>query len=183
MRYLLIVATLLLTACGFHLRGQGAGGAFPYTTAIVTGGGGTANALREYLSVLPDVKLLDKPVKDTPQIDITGEGDNQKVLTVNSSGRVSEYRVYYTVTFRFRVGDSYLIDDGKVQLFRDYTYDENNPLGEDAEKAQLVEGMQRDASQNILRRIAAAARNAEKAKANPPPPKPTPTEQMLKSLQ
>ncbi|WP_432723602.1 LPS assembly lipoprotein LptE [Jeongeupia wiesaeckerbachi] len=183
MRYLLIVATLLLTACGFHLRGQGAGGAFPYATATVSGGGGTANALREYLSVLPDVKLLDKPDENTAKIDIVSEGDNQKVLTVNSSGRVSEYRVYYTVRFRVRQGDNYLIDDGKVQLFRDYTYDENNPLGEDAEKAQLVEGMQRDASQNILRRINAAARNAEKIKANPPPPKPSQTEQMIKSLQ
>ncbi|BCL76522.1 hypothetical protein JHS3_22580 [Jeongeupia sp. HS-3] len=183
MRYLLIVATLLLTACGFHLRGQGAGGAFPYTSVTITGGGGTANALRDYLSVLPQVTMLDKPGKDTPQIDVLSEGDNQKVLTVNSSGRVSEYRVYYTVTYRVRLGDHYLIDDGKAQLFRDYTYDENNPLGEDAEKAQLIQGMQRDASQNILRRITAAARNADKVKANPPPPKLSPTEQMLKSLQ
>ncbi|WP_051711260.1 LPS-assembly lipoprotein LptE [Andreprevotia chitinilytica] len=157
MRRLLILATLLLAACGFHLRGQGPNPVFAFPSAYVTGAGGTAQQLKELLRVLPQVTLLDAASPAAVQIDVVLETNRQQVLTINGAGRVSEYRIIYTVNYRVRRDKDTLIDDGHLSLFRDYSYDENNPLGKDAEAALLIKDMQRDAALQILRRITAVA--------------------------
>ncbi|MBY0445436.1 MAG: hypothetical protein K2Q15_09545 [Burkholderiales bacterium] len=145
----------LLTGCGFHLRGTGPG-TFPYTTAHVLGDTGVAYQLKQSLSTLPGVTL--SASKAAVSINVTSESSEQKVLTVNNAGRVSEYRLFYRVNYSVRAGENQLIENGKLQLNRDYSYDENNSLGKDAEASLLIADMQQDAAQQILRRISALAK-------------------------
>jgi LPS-assembly lipoprotein len=145
----------LLTGCGFHLRGTGPG-TFPYTTAYVLGDTGVAHQLKQSLSTLPGVTLSTN--KAAVSINIISESSEQKVLTVNNAGRVSEYRLFYRVNYSVQAGENQLIENGKLQLNRDYSYDENNSLGKDAEASLLMADMQQDAAQQILRRISALAK-------------------------
>ncbi len=145
----------LITGCGFHLRGTGPG-TFPYTTAYVLGDTGVAHQLKQSLSTLPGVTLSTN--KAAVSINIISESSEQKVLTVNNAGRVSEYRLFYRVNYSVQAGENQLIENGKLQLNRDYSYDENNSLGKDAEASLLVADMQQDAAQQILRRISALAK-------------------------
>lgn len=145
----------LLGGCGFHLRGTGPG-TFPYSTAQIIGDSNVATQLKQSLTILPGVTLS----TSQPQvvINIQNEGSEQKVLTVNNAGRVSEYRLLYRVTYSVQAGTRQLITDGRLQLNRDYSYDENNSLGKDAEASLLIADMQQDAAQQILRRISALAK-------------------------
>jgi LPS-assembly lipoprotein len=145
----------LLTGCGFHLRGMGSG-TFPYATASVLGESSVAQQLKQNLSTLPGVTLSSS--KPAVTINISSESTEQKVLTVNNAGRVSEYRLFYRVSYSVQAGERQLIENGKLQLNRDYSYDENNSLGKDAEAALLIADMQQDAAQQILRRISALAK-------------------------
>lgn len=145
----------LLTGCGFHLRGTGPG-TFPYTTAHVIGESAVAQQLKQSLSTLPSVTL--NALKPAVVINIMSDSTEQKVLTVNNAGRVSEYRLFYRVTYSVQAGEQQLIENGKLQLNRDYSYDENNSLGKDAEAGLLIADMQQDAAQQILRRISALAK-------------------------
>ncbi|SMC28970.1 LPS-assembly lipoprotein [Andreprevotia lacus DSM 23236] len=160
MRALLLALLLTLTGCGFHLRGSGLDANLLVHSAYVTGGGGTAAQVRNSLSLTPHITLLNTPATDALLIDVLREDSRQQVLTLTSLGRVSEYRLFYTVNFRARQGEQMLIDNGSISLYRDYTYDDNNVLGKTNEADTLIANMQQDAALQILRRISAASRNA-----------------------
>ncbi len=55
-----VVLLVLLSACGFHLRGKGDTAGFAYPLVYVEGGGGSAEQLRSYLPLLDGVKLSKK---------------------------------------------------------------------------------------------------------------------------
>ncbi|GAB7128944.1 LPS assembly lipoprotein LptE [Silvimonas sp. JCM 19000] len=154
-----VVLLVLLSACGFHLRGKGDTAGFAYPLVYVEGGGGSAEQLRSYLPLLDGVKLSKTAVENaTAKIVITGEKVDNIVLTINSSGQATEYKVALTVGFSaFRPDATALMTDQKVMLSRSYSYDPNNPIAMNGESDRLVRDMQQDAVQLILRRINAVA--------------------------
>jgi LPS-assembly lipoprotein len=150
-----LILICFISACGFHLRGTGPG-TFPYATASVLGDSAVALQLKQSLASLPGVTLSAN--KPAVVINVINESTEQKVLTVNNAGRVSEYRLFYRITYSVQAGERQLLENGKLQLNRDYSYDENNSLGKDAEASLLIADMQQDAAQQILRRISALAK-------------------------
>ncbi|WP_157669507.1 LPS assembly lipoprotein LptE [Chitinibacter sp. GC72] len=149
--------SLSLMACGFHLRGQGPNSTLPFASAKLIGNGGAFQDLSRQLGLM---KInLNSP---TPEItiQILSEGMDKQVLSVNSSGQVAEYRLYYRLHFSAsKVGET-LIDDHAISLQRNISWDENSVLSKEAEEASLIREMQRDAAGQIIRRINAAAKNA-----------------------
>ncbi|KPC50092.1 LPS-assembly lipoprotein LptE [Amantichitinum ursilacus] len=154
-----VLLLALLTACGFHLRGKGDTAGFAYPQVYVEGGGGTAEQLRSYLPLLDGIKVSKTPVENaTAKVVIIGEKVDNIVLTINSSGQATEYKVVLTVSFSaFRPDATALMTDQKVTLSRSYSYDPNNPIAMNGESDRLVRDMQQDAVQLILRRINAVA--------------------------
>lgn len=169
----LLVLAAALTACGFHLRGQGPGGQFPYSTAYVNGSGPVAAQLRQNLQLLGNVTLVSAARSGVAQVDVSNEHSERKVGTLNSSGRVSEYRMFYILTYRVISPEGEeLAGNSELRLNRDYTYDENNALGNEAQEQMLIRDMQQAAAQQILRRTAALARQAATRTAVTPTPQP-----------
>ncbi|TJZ77268.1 LPS-assembly lipoprotein LptE [Chitiniphilus eburneus] len=164
----------LLAACGFHLRGMGPGGGiFPYPKAFVSGSGPVAEQLKIELRQIPTVQLLDAASSDAAMIAVDSENSERKILSLNSNGKVSEYRIYYTVSYRVnKPGNQALIPSSAIRLFRDYTYDENNELGKEAEAQMLINDLRQDAARQILRRTGA---QAKKSAATPVEQTPTKT--------
>ena len=166
MRVLLLgLLVALLAGCGFHLRGTDLTSNLVASKVQVVGGGGTAQQLRRALQNAPGVALIDTPETGALQIDIQQEGSQQQVLTLNSLGRVGEYRLYYTVQFRARQNNDTVLESSVLSLYRDYTYDDSNVLGKDNEANTLIANMQQDAALQVLRRVNTAMRNARAASA------------------
>jgi len=101
-----------------------------------------------------DPKVVITDDKDSPALILSGEGSETQVLSVASTGRVSGYMVKYQLSFR--VVDAKgreMIPSQTVRLMRDYTFDPINVLAKEQEERELKRTMQRDAIQQMLRRL------------------------------
>jgi LPS-assembly lipoprotein len=157
MRTLLIALfALTLTACGFHLRGVGVG-ALPFASISIKGDGAFADELRTYLHRDRNVQVLNDGKADA-QIVIRGEKYSKDIQSINSVGRVAEYRLNLQLDFQVVKGDQVVLENGQQKLHRTLTWDENNVLPKESEEALLQKDMRRDAIQLILLRTIAAVR-------------------------
>jgi LPS-assembly lipoprotein len=147
---------LSLMACGFHLRGQGPSSQLIFKTVQVSGAGTAAQELRKALVLQTGVQLVDK--NGEAQINIIREGSDKQILSVNSAGQVVQYRVFYRVHFNATANGETLLEDTTISLMRTLQWDENVLLANENEEGKLITEMQRDSSQQIIRRVNSAAR-------------------------
>lgn len=157
---LLAVFLSTLAACGFHLRGSGVG--IPYKTLYVAGADQTIlNDLRRTIRGSANTQLVDDPKAAEAVLQILSETREKRILSLTNAGRVREFQLVYTVGFSLSAGGKELIPPEMMVLRRDYLYDENQILAKENEEAVLNRDMQRDAVQQILRRINAVANTAK----------------------
>jgi LPS-assembly lipoprotein len=75
-------------------------------------------------------------------------------VSVSSQVRVKEYRVRYEVEVELTAPDGgVLLARTKIELTREYSYDETQALGAQAEEELLKKEMGRDMVQQVLRRL------------------------------
>lgn len=157
MRTLLIALfALTLTACGFHLRGVGAG-ALPFASISVKGDGEFADELRTYLHRDRNIQVVNNGAADA-QIVIRSEKYGKDIQSINSVGRAAEYRLNLQIDFQVIKGNEVVLENGQQKLHRTLTWDENNVLPKESEEALLQKDMRRDAIQLVLLRTIAALR-------------------------
>lgn len=156
---LFAAGVLPLASCGFHLRGTQAAAwpaSIPQVRVVVADSRAAYDPLKlEMQSALrSQARVSVAEAGELPQLVLHGERMDQQVLSVGTTGRVSEYLVRYEVSFRFLGSDGKeLVTDQTVRLQRDYTFDPQNVLAKEREEAELKAAMRRDAVQQILRRL------------------------------
>src|SRR6266850_707853 len=126
------VMAALLSACGFHLRGQAQ---LPFETLYIPGANPLAVELKRNVAAASKARLVDSPGEAQAVLGFTQELREKIILSFSAAGRVSEYQLRYRVGFR--------VSDAKV-------------LAKEAEEALLYRDMQRDMVQQIMRRLVAA---------------------------
>jgi LPS-assembly lipoprotein len=152
---LLLALTLIAGACGFHLRGMGQPVPLAFSSLTVAGSAPLlAEVLNQQLALRGDL-TLNPPVEAEAVLMLEGEAVDRQILTVNRSGRVTEYAIVYRVRFSLRQGAATRIDRAELALKRDYSFDPNNVLGKEAEEQLLIRELRSDAAQQIQRRLAA----------------------------
>jgi LPS-assembly lipoprotein len=158
------VLSNILLACGFHLRG-----AFqsPDEMSLVY-----LSANNRHSELLQDLQrtlkangsvIVDDAIKAKARLKIKSEKQTQRVISVDTHGRASEYELKFEVVYSLStVTESELtavrIKDRRVTLIRDYLYDSSAVLGTSREKGVLIRDMQRDAARLIMLQIQAAYR-------------------------
>ncbi|MES2536627.1 MAG: LPS assembly lipoprotein LptE [Pseudomonadota bacterium] len=155
---LTLTAVMMLSACGFQLRGSGPQANLPFKTIHVglPDTSSLGKELRRYINGTGMSVVVDDAKKAEASIDVLSEARDRVVLSLNSQGRVREYTLNYRLSFR-------VIDDkGAVLLAptdlivsRVLTYNEAQALAKEAEEAALYRDMQNDLVQQMLRRLAA----------------------------
>ena len=149
----------LLTACGFHLRGEYN---VPFSSVFLstTGASQVAVTLRRELNNSP-TKLMPSAKDAEAQLNITGEKRERIILSLSGAGRVREYQL--KVYVRYQLVDSkgaVAIPTSEIQLQRIMTYDDSQVIAKQQEEAMLYKDMEQDAANQILRRIAAIKRTS-----------------------
>jgi len=156
MRTLLILTALLLTACGFHLRGQAG---MPFSTLYIDAvNPGTALVadLRRNLEA-NKVKLVNAADQADVVLNITNEVSDKQVLTLAGTGRVTEYELRYLVSLRaYDLKGHEWMPAEEMMLRRNYIYDDTKVLAKEAEEAILYKSMSSDMVQQIVRRLSRA---------------------------
>jgi LPS-assembly lipoprotein len=144
-----------LASCGFQLRGSTA---LPFETLWV--GFSDASPLgtefKRYIRGGTSTRLVDDPTKAQAKLTVLGESRDKEILSLDSTGQVREYTLYYN--FVFKVDDGHgrdFIAPSRITLKRDITVDNNTILAKQAEEDLLYRDMQSDLVQQLLRRLAA----------------------------
>lgn len=147
--------TLLLGACGFHLRGQGAF-AMPFQTLYVQ----SANDYSPFIVALKNalqvngVQLVGSPEQAQLTLHIVTEAVGKQILSLSGAGRVREYRLQYRISLRaYDMEQQDWLAPQEISLSRDYSYDDTQILAKEQEEALLYENMRGDAVQQVLRRL------------------------------
>ncbi|MEJ1965799.1 MAG: LPS assembly lipoprotein LptE [Gammaproteobacteria bacterium] len=152
----LIVAALLMNACGFHLQGRVPLPAALATTHVVAQDDQTdfVQGLRRAL-LTSGGKLTEQSDKATGTVRIHKDEVTQKIISVSANNIPREYEVTYTIEFSVDGASGELLPSQKVSVTRDYSFDETALLAKENEEAILREGMARDLVAIVMRRLSA----------------------------
>jgi LPS-assembly lipoprotein len=152
----IFVLATILSSCGFQLRGQAA---LPFKTVFIETSGYSqfANDLERAIRSGSDTKVVRNREEADAILKIVSEGQERRILSLSSGGRVREFELRYSVSYR--VVDRTNLDlaiPGTIQLHRDLTYDDTEVLAKESEELLLYRDMKADAVQQMLRRLAVA---------------------------
>ena len=152
----MLTAALLLSACGFQLRGAAQ---LPFNTIFVQAPPTSqfATQVRRAVQAGSSTRLTNAPEQAEVLLQILNEAQEKQILSLSGGGRVSEYLLRYRVSFRLTDSKNReYIPASEIVLRRDYSYNDSQALGAESEEALLYRDMRSDAVSQLLRRLQAA---------------------------
>jgi LPS-assembly lipoprotein len=151
----MLTAALLLSACGFQLRGTAQ---LPFKTLYLQAASTSPFALqlKRAIEAGTSTRVTDSPAEADVVLQILAELKEKQILSLTGGGRVSEFLLRYRVSFRLtdRLNREH-IPASEIVLRRDYTFNDQQVLSKEHEEAILYRDMRVDAVQQLLRRLQA----------------------------
>ncbi len=154
MSSLMLGVLMLLTACGFQLRGDYLLAPELQTLYISSADrqGELTREVKQYLT-LNQVKLVEKFDKNIPEMRLLKDSLDRRTLSVFPNGQVAEYELIYTVRYELRFANKE-IQSFKIELNRDYQDDPDLALAKSRELSLMLSEMRKEAADKILRNMA-----------------------------
>ncbi len=148
-----LVGTLSMAGCGFHLRGASE---FPFKTIYVAGSESTpfGAAIRRNLQGQENAKLVNSEADADVVLQILAERPEKVILSLTVQGLVREYTLNSYLTYQVR--NSYgkiFLPPTTIVLHRTISYNENVVLSKAAEEQMLYKDMQGDMVLQVVRRL------------------------------
>ncbi len=153
-KLLILVFALLLTACGFQLRGAQP---LPFSSLYIAENWELGAALKRNIRALGSTQLAATPQDAQAVLTTIGEAREKIILSLSGTGQVREFQLRYR--FAYRVHDlkgREFIPPTEIVLVRDISFADAQVLAKEQEEALLYRDMQNDMVQQVLRRLAAA---------------------------
>jgi len=152
MRVFIILSLMLLTSCGYHLRGAVELSPELSQMKVIDAGDGS--------DIIYDLrqKLRDRGILLSDEADMTlrirGESYSRQVISVDSQGSATEYGLEYKV----RIGllgkqGTVWIPDELILIQRDLHFESSAVLATSSEENLLYDEMRQDAVMQIMRRL------------------------------
>lgn len=150
----LLAAAILVTACGFHLRGNYK---FSFNSLYIDfpASSQTARILKRQLEGKGSAIIAKSPKKADLILSAISIKERNEELTYNIQGRVREFSLHYSLVFTVKTSTGkILVEPTKISLRRTMTYDDSEILSKENERRMLFKDMYSDMAQRILRRLA-----------------------------
>jgi LPS-assembly lipoprotein len=163
------VAALLLSACGFHLRGaltlpDDIG---PIRVVARDPYSPLAESLAQALNRAGGQASAEGPVEGNAMLTIRIERWGNTPISVDQQGRSQEYTLRYATVFDMTLADGTLVVPAQtVELARDYISVATQDEGTEGEREILAREMQREMVSSILRRIDAVSKAPQPAESD-----------------
>jgi LPS-assembly lipoprotein len=158
-RAFLLLMTLALAACGFHLRGSNLNGIeFAFKSLYLRAPSESpfvADLRRALYS--NKVTLTGTAEQSELILEVVSEQTSKQILSLSGSGRVQEYKLMYRVSVR--AYDSKQVDwlpADEISLSRNMAYDDAQVLAKEQEELLLYKDMRSDAVAQAVRRLSRA---------------------------
>ena len=156
-----LLLTATLSACGFHLRGDGGHYTLPFPTMYIglPESSPLAIDLKRNIRVNGSTTVVNSAKDADGVVEVLSNPEATKtktILSLNSNGRVRQYLLQYTIVFRVldRQGVE-LLGPTTISLSRPIDFNETQLLAKEQEEALLYRDMQTDLVQQMMRRMAA----------------------------
>jgi LPS-assembly lipoprotein len=156
-----LAASLTVTACGFHLRGDSGHYTLPFPTIYVglPESSPLAIDLKRNIRANGGTTVVANAKEADGVVDVLSNPEKTKtktILSLNNNGRVRQYLLTYSILFRVldKQGKE-LLGPTSITLTRPIDFNETQLLAKEQEEALLYKDMQTDLVQQMMRRIAA----------------------------
>ncbi|KAF1685430.1 hypothetical protein B1992_11845 [Pseudoxanthomonas broegbernensis] len=159
---IVLVATLALAGCGFHLRERLA---LPSDTPPVRVISNTPYS--ELVTILErnlrnagaSVAGAQAAGGEVARLEIVSERWGDLPIAIDERGRAQEFSLRYATIFSFRMADgAELVPQQSVELSRDYVSPPEDVTGTSTEREILADELRREMAASILRRIDSVVR-------------------------
>jgi LPS-assembly lipoprotein len=150
-----------LIACGYRMRGMVD---VPFKAIAITGNPSPPLRADLQAAILTgtDVKVAINPKDADLILEVSNELNGREILAYNSNGQISAYRLTIRVTFRaYDVSGGDIVPESEIYMTRDMDFSNTTVLATDVQQQQFLTLMRKDLAVQILRRIAAAAKNPQ----------------------
>ncbi len=150
--------SVMLVACGFQLRGEAQLPAVMDRTWLqyADDSSGFVQNLTRHLRA-NGVEVIDQPDERAATLQIVSERMRREPLTITGQARVREFLLMFDVEFELRDGlGNVLIERERLQLTRDYSFDEQEILAAQREQEFLEADLRRAMTVRLLHRLEAA---------------------------
>ena len=149
----LLTLVLLLSGCGFALRGS-ADLPVALQTLQLESPNPDGEIVREVRRMLRnnDVTLTDAPTDATWRLGVGNEQVSERVLSVNANARAGEYEITMSVAAQLRRG-AQTIGPETLSVSRVYLADPESAVAKNEEAELIRTEMRRELAQQILRRL------------------------------
>ncbi len=153
---LALTTAVLLSACGYQLRGSYGQAGLPFNT-IYLGVPETSPLgieLRRYIRASGETTVVNDPKAAQAIVEVLAES-REKATLLNTQGRPREHTLYYKLRFRVKDSkDKELLPATEITLKREISFNEAQAIAKEKEEEMLYRDMQSDLVQQILRRLA-----------------------------
>lgn len=155
---LLITLMLLVSACGFHLRGYAN---LSFKTIYINHA--NSELARDLVRSIKTtgVKIVANPDSADVVLEVLRDSRSKRILSLGSSagtstGAVREFELFHVVSFRIKDrGSKEWLETQQIENRRDFSYSDVDALGKAYEETQLYDNMREDAVRQIVRALAA----------------------------
>ena len=155
--FILLTAALLLSGCGFQLRGAAS---LPFDTVYIQAPPTSQFAihLKRVIASGSKTRVVERAADAQVLLHVQNEQREKQVLSLSGGGRVREYLLRYRISYRLTdsKGAQEYVGASEIVLQRDFSYNDAEALAKEAEEALLYRDMQNDAVQQLVRRLQAA---------------------------
>lgn len=147
-RNLMVVGTaLLLSACGFQLRGTG-DTQFALSELDLTARNAYGETVKDVREVLEDNGVNVRQGAPYTLV-LTRENERRRTASYTGNARSAEYQVTRTLDYEIHGANDRLLTQNQLEVQRFYVQDDNNLIGSDQEAQQIREEMRRDLVQQL----------------------------------
>ncbi|MBI3526076.1 MAG: hypothetical protein HY066_16415 [Betaproteobacteria bacterium] len=153
---LALILILLLSACGFQLRGAYS---LPFDKLYINlpESSELHALLKRSIAAGSNARIVGTQKDAQATLLVLGDVPAKDILSLSATARAREYQLVRT--FTFRVADAQGRDwlpQSQIVIRRDITFNDDLVLSKESEEALLWRDIQNDLVQQILRRLAAA---------------------------
>ena len=149
---LVILFSLLLSSCGFHLRGDLPLSHFPAMYVQSERHSELAALVSERLKY-NKVELLGSYQPGAPMLQLLDDSLERRTLSLFPNGQVAEYELIYKVRYALTMPERDA-QQYQFELFRDYQDDPNQALAKAKELELMLGELRQQAANRILRQLA-----------------------------
>lgn len=142
---------LMITSCGFHLRGM-----TEISFKTISLEGKELSFTKNLKKTLASNKVAVILPTENPElrIELLSEESEKRILSLSGQGLVREFEIFYRVRYRIKTIDSETwSQENIIETRRDFTFSDSNLIGKEEEERQLNESMRNEAITNLFNQI------------------------------